>query len=145
MCGPASRLRYSAFPTIHFPARTASPLHTSSSSCYSFLRRLLHSQPLTAPSCPSTAFTMEYRNPTPQMPQGQVASHRVNHKIPHFTVGTFLVHTLAMTALPGYRSTTKHYYKLTTTLPLPSHEEFQVSHLHRLPPCMAAVSFQITA
>lgn len=45
----------------------------------------------------------------------------------------------------GYQSTTKHDCRLVTTLPLPSHEDFQVSCLHCLPPCMVAVSFQIIA
>lgn len=45
--------------------------------------------------------------------------------------------------LLGYQSTTKHYGRLATTLPLPSHEDFQVSCLHCLPPCVAGVSLQI--
>lgn len=47
--------------------------------------------------------------------------------------------------LTGLTSVTTEPGQVNDIPPLPSHKEFQVSHLHRLPPCMMGISFQIIA
>lgn len=98
---------YSAFSTdtTHFPAITASPLHTSPSSCYPFLRLLLHSQPLTTSSCSSTTFIVEYKNPSPRMPSWDRRPSGITQMTSQDT--TLTVEILTATAHPGKDSLTR--------------------------------------
>lgn len=98
---------------------------------------------------PSTTLALEYRNSRPQMSffgtKSQAASHRTSHKLPR----SQWKH--CQCAYPGSDSLTRLSVQhrppqqVNNTFPLPSQEEFHVSHLHCSPPCMLAVSFQITA
>jgi len=89
-------------------------------SCNSLLRRLLHSQPLTMSSCPSTIFISKdffHKNPSPQTPSwDRQPSGITQSKSQDVTLAAeiLLAHT---TVLPGYQRQHKTLLQVSNNPP----------------------------